>query len=55
MSELVIAGRVATMEHGATEEPLPGRVWIRDGRIVAVTSGTTAARRVYAGARGRRR
>ena len=28
------------MEHGATEEPAPGRVWIRDGRVEAVTSGT---------------
>ena len=41
MSELVIAGRVASMADGATEEPVPGRVWIRDGRIDAVTSGTT--------------
>jgi 5-methylthioadenosine/S-adenosylhomocysteine deaminase len=39
MSELVIAGCIATMADGATTEPKPGRVWIRDGAIVAVTSG----------------
>jgi 5-methylthioadenosine/S-adenosylhomocysteine deaminase len=39
MSELVIAGRIATMADGATNEPKPGRVWIRDGAIVAVTGG----------------
>jgi 5-methylthioadenosine/S-adenosylhomocysteine deaminase len=38
MSELMIAGRIATMAQGAAEEPAPGRVWIRDGAVVAVTS-----------------
>ena len=40
MSELVIAGRIASMADGATKEPVRGRVWIRDGEIVAVTTGT---------------
>ena len=39
MSELVIAGRIATMADGAEGEPKPGRVWIRDGAIVAATAG----------------
>lgn len=39
MSELVIAGRIASMAGGATEDPRPGRVWIHDGQIVAVTKG----------------
>lgn len=43
MSELVIAGRIASMAGGATEEPVPGRVWIRNDEIVDVTTG---ARRV---------
>lgn len=42
MSELVISGIVAAMVDGDTGEPAPGRVWIRDNRIVAVTgNGTT--------------
>jgi 5-methylthioadenosine/S-adenosylhomocysteine deaminase len=41
MGELVIAGRIASMANGATEEPVRGRVWIRDGAIVEVTTGTT--------------
>jgi 5-methylthioadenosine/S-adenosylhomocysteine deaminase len=40
MSELVIAGRVATMADGA-KSPVRGRVWIRDGEVVAVTSGSS--------------
>jgi len=40
MSELVIAGKIVTMEHGATGSPARGRVWIRDDTIVEVTSGT---------------
>ena len=38
MSELVISGLVAPMLDGDTSEPAPGRVWIRDDTIVAVTS-----------------
>jgi 5-methylthioadenosine/S-adenosylhomocysteine deaminase len=38
MSELVISGVVAPMVDGGTSEPAPGRVWIRDNRIVAVTT-----------------
>ena len=56
MSELVIAR--PDRHDGRTvrpRNPLRGRVWIRDGRIVAVTSGTTAGGRVQPGARGRRR
>ena len=34
MSELVIAGRIASMADGATEEPVRGRVWIRDDGTV---------------------
>ncbi|WP_332663920.1 amidohydrolase family protein [Aeromicrobium sp.] len=37
MSELVIRGVVAAMVDGDTSEPAPGRVWIRDDVIVAVT------------------
>ena len=40
MTELVIAGRIATMASGATEEPARGQVWIRDDAIVEVTTGT---------------
>ena len=43
MTELVIGGRIATMADGATKEPVRGRVWIRDGEIVEVTTGTTRA------------
>lgn len=39
MSELVIAGRIVSMADGASEDPAQGRVWTRDGRIVAVTRG----------------
>lgn len=39
MSRLVIAGRIASMEDGATREPAPGRVWIEDDTIVEVTEG----------------
>lgn len=39
MSELAIAGRIASMANGATEEPVRGRVWIRDGEVVDVTMG----------------
>lgn len=38
MSELVISGLVAPMRDGDTSEPAPGRVWIRDDTIVAVTT-----------------
>ena len=42
MSELVIRGMVAAMVDGETSEPAPGKVWIRDDRIEAVTgTGTT--------------
>jgi cytosine/adenosine deaminase-related metal-dependent hydrolase len=37
---LVIAGRIATMVKGAADDPARGRVWLRDGAIVAVTKGT---------------
>ena len=40
MSELVIAGRIASMANGATEEPVRGRVWIRDDEVIGVTAGT---------------
>src|SRR4030095_9951998 len=40
MSELVVAGRIASMADGASTEPVRGRVWIRDGGIVEVTKGT---------------
>jgi cytosine/adenosine deaminase-related metal-dependent hydrolase len=39
MAALVIAGRVASMADGATADPVAGKVWIRDGAIVAVTKG----------------
>lgn len=41
MSELVIRGMVAAMVHGETSEPAPGKVWIRDDRIEAVTGTST--------------
>lgn len=37
MSELVISGLVASMRDDDTSDPAPGRVWIRDDRIEAVT------------------
>lgn len=37
----MIAGIVAPMVDGDTSEPAPGRVWIRDNRIVAVTGART--------------
>lgn len=37
MSELVIRGLVAPMKDGDMRAPAPGRVWIRDDRVVAVT------------------
>ena len=44
MSELVIKGLVAPMLDGDASEPAPGKVWIRDDRIVAVTKvGATVA------------
>jgi predicted amidohydrolase YtcJ len=43
MTELVIGGRIATMADGATKEPVRGRVWIRDGEIIEVTTGTRRA------------
>lgn len=39
MSGLVIAGQVASMIDGESVDPARGRVWIRDGEIVAVTRG----------------
>jgi 5-methylthioadenosine/S-adenosylhomocysteine deaminase len=39
MGELVIGGMIAPMVADAAEDPRPGRVWIRDDRIVAVTRG----------------
>lgn len=39
MSELVIAGQVATMVGDDPEPPRRGRVWIRDDAVVDVTSG----------------
>jgi 5-methylthioadenosine/S-adenosylhomocysteine deaminase len=42
MTELVIAGRVASMADGAKADPAHGRVWIRDGEIVDVTTGAKA-------------
>ena len=41
MSELVISGLVAPMTDGDASDPAPGRVWIRDDRIEAVTSPGT--------------
>ena len=41
MSALVIAGRIAPMVDGAADDPTHGKVWIADGRIVAVTRGAT--------------
>ena len=40
MSELVIAGRIASMADGAAGEPVRGRVWIRDDEVIDVTTGT---------------
>ncbi len=37
MSELVVSGLLAPMLDGDTSEPAPGKVWIRDDRIEAVT------------------
>jgi 5-methylthioadenosine/S-adenosylhomocysteine deaminase len=39
MSQLVIAGRIASMENGAAEAPRRGRVWVQDDAIVEVTAG----------------
>lgn len=39
MSQLVVAGRVLAMEHGADEDARRGRVWIEDDRVVEVTRG----------------
>jgi cytosine/adenosine deaminase-related metal-dependent hydrolase len=39
MAQLVLHGRVATMARGADRLPTRGRVWIEDGRVVAVTHG----------------
>lgn len=42
VSEFVISGIIAAMVDGETNEPSPGRVWVREDRIVAVTGpGTT--------------
>jgi len=41
VSELVISGLVASMSDGDASDPAPGRVWIRDDRIEAVTSAAT--------------
>lgn len=41
MSELVIAGLIAPMTGGDATEPAPGRVWIREDRIEAVTGPGT--------------
>jgi 5-methylthioadenosine/S-adenosylhomocysteine deaminase len=38
MSQLVISGLVAPMADGDTSEPAPGKVWITDDRIEAVTA-----------------
>ena len=53
MSELVIAGRIVSMAARRDREPGRGRVWIRDGEIVEVTTGTKTGGRVQQGARGR--
>jgi 5-methylthioadenosine/S-adenosylhomocysteine deaminase len=39
MSQLVIAGRIATMAHGAADPPRRGKVWIQDDAVVDVTAG----------------
>ena len=39
MSQLVVAGRVLAMAHGADEDARRGRVWIEDDRVVEVTHG----------------
>jgi cytosine/adenosine deaminase-related metal-dependent hydrolase len=40
MSELVVAGQIAPMDGDVPANPRRGRVWIRDGAIVTVTTGS---------------
>jgi cytosine/adenosine deaminase-related metal-dependent hydrolase len=40
MSQLVVAGHIASMATGAVDSPRRGRVWIQDDAIVEVTTGT---------------